>query len=148
MAKGDIKGNYGREVATRLNELLVRCDKTKADVARDIGKSQGSLTPWFTGEHSPRPEIYIELGQSLDFGWGASETARYIQDGIKPGGVVGSIFAAKDPRLRLDEALVTTQEPVRQLAQRIDALTARVDALAARFDALAARLDQLAASKG
>ena len=47
---------YNKGVATRLNELLVKCRKTKADVARDIGKFQGSLTPWFTGEHAPHPE--------------------------------------------------------------------------------------------
>jgi hypothetical protein len=75
---------HNKAVAERLNELLELCHKTKADVARELGKDQGSCTPWFKGSYAPRRHTVLRLGHILDPGWGPDATAHYILTGQSP----------------------------------------------------------------
>ena len=76
--------SHNKAVAKRLNELLDRCNKTRADVARELGKDQGSCTPWFKGTYAPRRNTVLKLGHILDPGWGSQAAVRYILTGLSP----------------------------------------------------------------
>ena len=78
------QARHNRAIAERLNQLLDRCGKTKADVARELGKDQGSCTPWFKGTYAPRRYTVLKLARILDPGWGTQATVRYILTGLSP----------------------------------------------------------------
>jgi predicted DNA-binding protein len=78
------QARHNKAIAERLNDLLDRCGKTKADVARELGKDQGSCTPWFKGTYAPRRQTLLKLAHILDPGWGTQATVRYILSGLSP----------------------------------------------------------------
>jgi hypothetical protein len=144
---------HNKAVAERLNELLDRCNKTRAGVAKELGKDQGSCTPWFNGTYAPRRHTVLKLGRILDPGWGPQATVHYILTGLSPEeeerlawqerGTEGPLFDAATggtpppspmPRVMREGGPRSQRLLLEQIIKRLDDLVERVARLERKME--------------
>ena len=117
MTRDDIK-NYGKVISKNLRHIMLKADKTQADLSRELGIGKTTISTWMNGVNVPRMDK-IDLLCSY-FGCTRSDLMEphdekyYLREDTAK--VAQEIFDNPDMRILFDAARDSKPEDIRRAA--------------------------------